>query len=258
MFAKFAIALLPAALLAQWNPELSMKVKAVTAAVPSPSGKLVVWTQTWPVMDGEKRESLTHVFLAHADGSGRMQLTRGEKSAKDVVATAMSVGRRIAKVPVCVGVCYGFVGNRMLHQRGREAEKLILEGALPHEVDKVLTDFGFPMGPFAMGDLAGLDVGHRALALLAPGGRAAQAIAAVAHQVRFDPVRADLAVRHANVAALDRVRAQLGGQLLFLRLFALARLPDPLDDSLRSFDGYLLIEIASAKTAFEGPIIQRA
>jgi 3-hydroxyacyl-CoA dehydrogenase len=62
---------------------------------------------------------------------------------------------------VCVGVCYGFVGNRMLHQRGREAEKLILEGALPHEVDRVLTDFGFPMGPFAMGDLAGLDVGWR-------------------------------------------------------------------------------------------------
>ena len=73
----------------------------------------------------------------------------------------MAVGRRIGKVSVCVGVCHGFVGNRMLHQRGREAEKLILEGALPHQVDKVLVDFGFPMGPFAMGDLAGLDVGWR-------------------------------------------------------------------------------------------------
>jgi 3-hydroxyacyl-CoA dehydrogenase len=73
----------------------------------------------------------------------------------------MAVGRRINKVPVLVGVCYGFVGNRMLHQRGLQAEKLILEGALPHQVDKVLTDFGFPMGPFAMGDLAGLDVGWR-------------------------------------------------------------------------------------------------
>ena len=60
-----------------------------------------------------------------------------------------------------VGVCYGFVGNRMLGQRGREADKLVLEGALPHQVDKVLYDFGFPMGPFAMGDLAGLDVGWR-------------------------------------------------------------------------------------------------
>jgi 3-hydroxyacyl-CoA dehydrogenase len=73
----------------------------------------------------------------------------------------MSVGRRINKVPVLVGVCYGFVGNRMLHQRGKQAEKLILEGALPHQVDRVLYDFGFPMGPFAMGDLAGLDVGWR-------------------------------------------------------------------------------------------------
>jgi 3-hydroxyacyl-CoA dehydrogenase len=73
----------------------------------------------------------------------------------------MAVARWIGKVPVLVGVCYGFVGNRMLHQRGMQAEKLILEGALPHVVDRVLTDFGFPMGPFAMSDLAGLDVGWR-------------------------------------------------------------------------------------------------
>jgi 3-hydroxyacyl-CoA dehydrogenase len=100
-------------------------------------------------------------FFSPANVMRLLEVVRGGKSAKDVVATAMSVGRRIAKVPVCVGVCDGFVGNRMLHQRGREAEKLILEGALPHEVDRVLTDFGFPMGPFAMGDLAGLDVGWR-------------------------------------------------------------------------------------------------
>src|SRR4029450_2692375 len=59
------------------------------------------------------------------------------------------------------GFSYGCAGNRMLRQRGQQAEKLILEGALPHQVDQVLTDFGFPMGPFAMGDLAGLDVGWR-------------------------------------------------------------------------------------------------
>jgi 3-hydroxyacyl-CoA dehydrogenase len=100
-------------------------------------------------------------FFSPANVMRLLEVVRGQKSAKDVITTAMSVGRRIAKVPVLVGVCYGFVGNRMLHQRGREAEKLILEGALPHEVDKVLTDFGFPMGPFAMGDLAGLDVGWR-------------------------------------------------------------------------------------------------
>ncbi len=66
---------------AQWTPELSMKVKTVTAPVPSPDGRLAAWTQTVAVMDGEKSEMLTHVFLARTDGSGRVQLTRGEKSA---------------------------------------------------------------------------------------------------------------------------------------------------------------------------------
>jgi 3-hydroxyacyl-CoA dehydrogenase len=102
----------------------------------------------------------TH-FFSPANVMRLLENVRGKKSSKSTIATAMSIGRRIAKVPVLVGVCYGFVGNRMLHQRGQQAEKLILEGALPHQVDKVLTDFGFPMGPFAMGDLAGLDVGWR-------------------------------------------------------------------------------------------------
>jgi 3-hydroxyacyl-CoA dehydrogenase len=102
----------------------------------------------------------TH-FFSPANVMRLLENVRGKKSSKTTVATAMAVGRKIGKVPVLVGVCYGFVGNRMLHQRGLQAEKLILEGAPPHQVDKVLTDFGFPMGPFAMGDLAGLDVGWR-------------------------------------------------------------------------------------------------
>src|SRR5499426_115044 len=102
----------------------------------------------------------TH-FFSPANVMRLLENVRGQKSSKTTVATAMAVGRRIGKVPVLVGVCYGFVGNRMLHQRGLQAERLILEGAMPHLVDKVLTDFGFPMGPFAMGDLAGLDVGWR-------------------------------------------------------------------------------------------------
>jgi 3-hydroxyacyl-CoA dehydrogenase len=100
-------------------------------------------------------------FFSPANVMRLLENVRGARSSKTTVATAMAVGRRIGKVPVLVGVCYGFVGNRMLHQRGIQAEKLILEGALPHQVDRVLTDFGFPMGPFAMGDLAGLDVGWR-------------------------------------------------------------------------------------------------
>src|SRR5713101_4552496 len=81
MSGKIFLLLLPAAIFAQWTPELSMKVKTVTAPVPSPDGRLCVWTQTQSVMDGEKSETLTHVFLSRADGSGRMPLTRGDKSA---------------------------------------------------------------------------------------------------------------------------------------------------------------------------------
>ena len=100
-------------------------------------------------------------FFSPANVMKLLEIVRGEETAPDVLATAMAVGRKISKVPVVVGVCHGFVGNRMLPPRGIEAEKLLLEGALPQDVDGVLTDFGFPMGPFAMGDLAGLDVGWR-------------------------------------------------------------------------------------------------
>jgi 3-hydroxyacyl-CoA dehydrogenase len=71
----------------------------------------------------------------------------------------MKMAKGIGKVAAVVGVCPGFVGNRILAQRQREANKLILEGAMPWEVDDALFDFGFPMGPFAMSDLAGLDIG---------------------------------------------------------------------------------------------------
>ncbi|OLB96797.1 MAG: 3-hydroxyacyl-CoA dehydrogenase [Candidatus Rokubacteria bacterium 13_1_40CM_68_15] len=100
-------------------------------------------------------------FFSPANVMRLLEVVRGEKSAKPAIATAMAIGRKINKVPVLVGVCHGFVGNRMLHQRAKQAERLLLEGASPQQVDKVLTDFGLPMGPFAMGDLAGLDVGWR-------------------------------------------------------------------------------------------------
>ncbi|HZB38151.1 MAG TPA: 3-hydroxyacyl-CoA dehydrogenase NAD-binding domain-containing protein [Beijerinckiaceae bacterium] len=102
----------------------------------------------------------TH-FFSPANVMKLLEIVRGEKTAFDALATAIALGRRMAKVPVVVGVCYGFVGNRMLHLRSVEAERLILEGALPQDVDAALTEFGFPMGPFAMSDLAGIDVGWR-------------------------------------------------------------------------------------------------
>jgi 3-hydroxyacyl-CoA dehydrogenase len=100
-------------------------------------------------------------FFSPANVMKLCEIVRAEKTAPDVLMTAVSIARRIAKVPAVVGVCDGFVGNRMLAQRGKQAEKLLFEGALPQQVDAVVTKFGMPMGPFAMGDLAGLDIGWR-------------------------------------------------------------------------------------------------
>ena len=98
-------------------------------------------------------------FFSPANVMRLLEVVRGEKTAQPVIATVMQLARKIGKIAALVGVCHGFVGNRMLHQRQREAGKLILEGAMPWDVDRVIYDFGFPMGPFAMSDLAGLDIG---------------------------------------------------------------------------------------------------
>src|SRR5437763_1546354 len=100
-------------------------------------------------------------FFSPANVMKLCEIVRAAKTAPDALVTAVSVARKIAKVPAVVGVCDGFVGNRMLAQRGKQAEKLLFEGALPQQVDAVVTKFGMPMGPFAMGDLAGLDIGWR-------------------------------------------------------------------------------------------------
>ncbi|MFA6268144.1 MAG: 3-hydroxyacyl-CoA dehydrogenase NAD-binding domain-containing protein, partial [Pseudolabrys sp.] len=100
-------------------------------------------------------------FFSPANVMKLCEIVRAEKTAPDALMTAVNVAKRIAKVPVVVGVCDGFVGNRMLAARGKQAEKFLFEGALPQQVDAVVTKFGIPMGPFAMGDLAGLDIGWR-------------------------------------------------------------------------------------------------
>jgi 3-hydroxyacyl-CoA dehydrogenase len=100
-------------------------------------------------------------FFSPAKVMRLLEVVRGAATSAETLATAIAVGRKLGKVPAVVGVCHGFVGNRMLRLRSIEAERLLLEGALPHDVDGALTDFGFPMGPFAMADLAGLDVGWR-------------------------------------------------------------------------------------------------
>ena len=101
-------------------------------------------------------------FFSPANVMKLLEVVRGEKTADDVLATAMAIGKKIGKVAVVAGVCHGFIGNRMLSTRQTPAMQLLLEGATPAQIDKVHTDFGMPMGPFQMSDLAGLDIGwHR-------------------------------------------------------------------------------------------------
>jgi 3-hydroxyacyl-CoA dehydrogenase len=100
-------------------------------------------------------------FFSPANIMKLLEIVRGKATAFDALRTAMDAGQRMGKVGVISGVCDGFIGNRMLHKRSTEVERLMIEGALPQEIDAAVLEFGFPMGPCAMGDLAGLDVGWR-------------------------------------------------------------------------------------------------
>jgi len=99
-------------------------------------------------------------FFSPANVMRLLEVVRGARTSHEVLASAMAIGRKLKKVAVVVGVCDGFVGNRMLFQYGREAEFLLEEGATPQQVDAALRNFGMAMGPFAVRDLAGLDIGQ--------------------------------------------------------------------------------------------------
>lgn len=100
-------------------------------------------------------------FFSPANIMRLLENVRAAKTSPEVYATAMKVGKKIGKVPVLVGVCDGFVGNRMVAKRSRESVFMLEEGAMPWQIDKVIYDFGFPMGPYQMSDMAGLDVTWR-------------------------------------------------------------------------------------------------
>ena len=101
-------------------------------------------------------------FFSPANVMKLLENVRGEKTADDVIATAMKIGKKIGKVCALSRVCYGFIGNRMLGGYGRESQMLLMDGCTPVQVDSALEKFGMAMGPLAMGDLAGLDVGYKA------------------------------------------------------------------------------------------------
>lgn len=101
-------------------------------------------------------------FFSPANVMKLLEVVRGAKTAPDVLVTVMGLSKKIKKVAVVAGVCHGFIGNRMLMPRQVEATKLLLEGATPEQIDRVHVEFGMPMGPFQMADLAGVDIGwHR-------------------------------------------------------------------------------------------------
>lgn len=99
-------------------------------------------------------------FFSPANVMRLLEIVRAEKTADDVLATCVDLAKAIRKVGVVAGVCHGFIGNRMLSPYGREASLAVIEGAKPEEVDKALFDFGMPMGPMTMSDMAGVDIGY--------------------------------------------------------------------------------------------------
>ncbi len=101
-------------------------------------------------------------FFSPANVMKLLEIVRGEKTADDVIATCMKVAKTIRKVPVLARVCYGFIGNRMLQPYFREAQLCLIEGSTPEQIDSVMENFGMAMGPIAVSDLAGIDIGYKA------------------------------------------------------------------------------------------------
>lgn len=101
-------------------------------------------------------------FFSPANVMKLLEVVRGAASSDSVIATAMAIGKKIGKVPVLSGMCYGFIGNRMLRPYGAEAALCLIEGATPAQIDGAMERWGMAMGPLAVGDLAGLDIGYKA------------------------------------------------------------------------------------------------
>ena len=146
--------------------DVKKRVFANLSRVAKPNALLATNTSTLDVNEiaratAQPQHVLGMHFFSPANVMRLLEIVRGARTSFDALATAIALGRRLGKVPVTVGVCYGFVGNRMLARRSVETEQLLLEGALPQQIDAAVTGFGFPMGPCAMMDLAGLDVGWR-------------------------------------------------------------------------------------------------
>ncbi|WP_421791617.1 3-hydroxyacyl-CoA dehydrogenase NAD-binding domain-containing protein [Hyphobacterium sp.] len=155
-------------------------------------------------------------FFSPANVMRLLEIVRGKETSDEALATALDAAKRIRKVPVVSGVCHGFIGNRMLKGYGREAGLCVIEGATPQEVDKALYEFGMPMGPMAMADLAGLDIGYDNRRSLKAG-------------VDYEPLASAL---HDRLVEMDRKGQKNGAGIYRYDKGNRTPQPDPLVDDL--------------------------
>jgi len=149
------------------NPEIKYEVFRTLDEVCKPGAILASNTSYQDIdaiaaVTGRPQDVLGMHFFSPANIMRLLEVVRGRETADDVLATVMALSRKIRKVAVLARVCYGFIGNRMFNPYMREAQMLLLEGATPAQVDGALERFGMAMGPIAVGDLAGLDIGYKA------------------------------------------------------------------------------------------------
>ncbi|NNM00653.1 MAG: hypothetical protein HKO62_07875 [Gammaproteobacteria bacterium] len=148
------------------NMDIKRQVFKALDEVCKPGAILATNTSTLDVdaiaaVTGRPEDVIGLHFFSPANVMRLLEIVRGAATADEVIVTGLAVAERIGKVSAVVGVCFGFVGNRMLEPYSREAQMLLLEGATPAQVDKALTDFGMAMGPCAVHDLAGIDVSFK-------------------------------------------------------------------------------------------------
>jgi 3-hydroxyacyl-CoA dehydrogenase len=158
------------------NMDLKKKTFSELGGVTRPDCVLASNTSTLDVDEfarssGRPAQVIGHHFFSPANIMKLLEIVRGRETSPSVIATSVKLGKRIAKVPVVVGNCFGFVANRMLAYYMREAYLLLEEGASVPQIDRVLTDFGLPVGPYGMQDIAGIDVGARIRQYLASIGK---------------------------------------------------------------------------------------
>jgi 3-hydroxyacyl-CoA dehydrogenase len=158
------------------NMELKKSTFAELGRVTRPDCVLASNTSTLDIDEfarasGRPGQVIGHHFFSPANVMKLLEIVRGRETGKEVIATSVKLGKRIGKVPVVVGNCFGFVANRMLAYYMREAYLLLEEGASVQQIDQVLTDFGMPVGPYGMQDIAGIDVGARIRQYLASIGK---------------------------------------------------------------------------------------